>query len=308
MLTAMCLGCGQSEADVYLFSYFMGNGEDGLHIASSRDGLHWEALNGGKSLLQPEVGQDQLMRDPCIIKGPDGEFHMVWTVSWGEKGIGYAHSMDLINWSEQQYIPVMEHEADARNCWAPELYYDEDSEKYLICWATTIPGKYPETDTLGDNGYNHRMYYSTTEDFKTFSPTALLYNDGFNVIDATLTKHEGEYIMFLKDETLKPEAEKNIRIAKSTLLSEGYSPASAPISKHWVEGPTVGKVGERWLVYFDQYTEHRMGAIASTDLENWTDISEEISFPKGTRHGTFIKVKEGVLKKLEARTANKARE
>ena len=39
-----------------------------------------------------------------IIKGGDGKFHMVWTVSWEEKGIGYANSEDLINWSEQVFI------------------------------------------------------------------------------------------------------------------------------------------------------------------------------------------------------------
>ena len=77
---------------------------------------------------------------------------MVWTVSWNERGIGYANSEDLMNWSEQQYIPVMHHEPGARNCWAPELYYDMDSKEYMIYWATTIIGKYPETDTPGDKG------------------------------------------------------------------------------------------------------------------------------------------------------------
>ena len=110
------------DDSVYLFSYFKDNGEDGLHLAYSEDGLTWTALKNDASFLQPQVGEDKLMRDPCIITGPDGEFHMVWTVSWQEKGIGYAHSSDLVHWSEQQYIPVMEHEPDAKNCWAPEIY------------------------------------------------------------------------------------------------------------------------------------------------------------------------------------------
>jgi hypothetical protein len=100
----------QDKNEVYVFSYFMGNGEDGLHLAYSTNGLKWEALKDNKSFLTPAVGVDKLMRDPCIIAGPDGKFHMVWTVSWNENGIGYASSKDLINWSEQLYIPVMEHE------------------------------------------------------------------------------------------------------------------------------------------------------------------------------------------------------
>ena len=66
----------------FLFSYFTGNGEDGLHLAWSRDGYHWERLNGGKSFLRPEVGESKLMRDPCLLRGPDGTFHLVWTTSW----------------------------------------------------------------------------------------------------------------------------------------------------------------------------------------------------------------------------------
>ena len=171
-----------------MFSYFMGNGEDGLHLAYSTDGLKWEALKNNKSFLTPTAGKDKLMRDPCIISGADGKFHMVWTVSWNEKGIGYACSNDLVNWSEQQYIPVMEHEPEAKNCWAPEVFYDEKSKQYIIFWSTTIHGRFPETEKSGDDKYNHRMYFVTTPDFKTYSKTELFYDQGFNVIDGTLDR------------------------------------------------------------------------------------------------------------------------
>ena len=186
LILISALGCAKQEPDVYLYSFFQGNGEDGLHLAASKDGFNWTALNNNESFLTPGVGEDKLMRDPCIIKGGDDKFHMVWTVSWNEKGIGYANSTDLINWSEQKYIPVMHHEPDARNCWAPELFYDDDSGQYLIYWATTIPGRFPATDSLGDDGYNHRMYYTSTKDFVEFSDTKILYDQGFNVIDAEI--------------------------------------------------------------------------------------------------------------------------
>src|SRR5690606_8794609 len=122
----------------------------------------------------------KLMRDPCIIRGGDGLFHMVWTVSWNDKGIGYANSKDLINWSEQQFLPVMQHEKLTRNTWAPEITYDPKSKIYMIYWASTIPGKFLETASKKESGYNHRMYYVTTKDFKKFSDTKLLYDPGFN--------------------------------------------------------------------------------------------------------------------------------
>ncbi|QGY46680.1 family 43 glycosylhydrolase [Maribellus comscasis] len=289
----------QKSNDVYMFSYFMGNGEDGLHLAYSYDGLKWDALKNNQSFLTPQVGIDKLMRDPCIISGPDGKFHMVWTVSWGEKGIGYASSEDLVHWSEQKYIPVMEHEPTARNCWAPEVFYDGDSKQYLIFWSTTIPGRFPETESGGDSGYNHRMYCVVTEDFKNFSDTKLLYDQGFNVIDGTLIKAKNKYVLFLKNETRTPP-EKNIRIATSKKLAEGYSRASEPITgDYWAEGPTSVKIGQYWIVYFDKYTDHNMGAIRSDDMENWEDISEMINFPEGTRHGTVFKVSNKVLNKLK---------
>jgi hypothetical protein len=288
----------QSKKDIYLFSYFKGNGQDGLHLAYSYDVLKWTALHNDSSFVRPTAGKDKLMRDPCIVRGADGQFHMVWTVSWNEKGIGYAHSKDLLHWSEQQYIPVMEHEPTALNCWAPEIFYDEARKEYMIYWATTIPGRFPKGDSTGDNKYNHRLYYVTTKDFKTFSPTKLLYDPGFNVIDATIQKDGQRYVMWVKDETRYPP-QKNLKIAYSDSLTGGYSAASEPITgKYWAEGPTVLKYGKRWIIYFDKYTEHKYGAIASTDLKNWTDVSDELMMPKGIRHGSVFVVTKKELRKL----------
>lgn len=298
LLSWLFFACSTPEPEIYLFSYFMNNGEDGLHLAYSEDALTWTALRDNQSILTPTAGKDKLMRDPCIIQGPDGKFHMVWTVSWNENGIGYAHSTDLINWSPQQYLPVMEHEPNARNCWAPELFYDKKSDLYLIYWATTIPGRFPETDTTGDDGYNHRMYYTTTKDFVHFTDTKLFYDQGFNVIDATIHKAAGQYVMFLKNEVKYPEPEKNIRIATSQELFANYSEPSAPITDNWVEGPTAIHTDRGWIVYFDRYTKHEMGAVLSSDLKNWQDISNEIHFPEGTRHGTVFKAPKKLLDQL----------
>jgi len=292
-------GFTQSNNNAYVFTYFKDNGQDGLHLAYSEDGFNWKTLKNDQSFLKPMVAKDKLMRDPCIIRGADGEFHMVWTVSWNDGGIGYAHSKDLINWSEQQFVPVMKEEPTARNCWAPEIIYDGKKKQYMIYWATTIPGRFNEGDTAGDDKYNHRMYYTTTKDFKTFTKTTLLYNKGFNVIDATIQKNGKEYVMFLKDETRKP-TQKNIRIAISKKLYEGYSKPSDPITgKYWAEGPTVLKMGDQWIVYFDKYTQHQYGAIQSTDLKTWTDVSDKLVMPKGIRHGTVFTVTKDELEKLK---------
>jgi beta-galactosidase len=149
MLTAS-LAAAQSTAPpgkAYLFSYFTRNGEDGVHLATSEDGITWTALNGGRSVIQPAVTGDgigwqdwnsraALMRDPSIMQGPDGMFHMVWTISWTDHAIGVAHSRDLVHWSKQERIPVMAHEPTALNSWAPELFYDAATKLWMIVWAT----------------------------------------------------------------------------------------------------------------------------------------------------------------------------
>jgi hypothetical protein len=288
------------QNDVFIFSYFKNNGEDGLHLAFSEDGYKWTALNNDSSFLKPTAGYDKLMRDPCIIQGPDSLFHMVWTSSWNEKGIGYANSPDLINWSEQQYFEVMKHEPGARNCWAPEIFYDSRSKQYMIFWATTVEGKFPGTQSKKENSYNHRIYFVTTRDFKEFSETDLLYDMDFNVIDATLIHHQDKYLMFMKDETIEHVPQKNIRLTTSVNLTGGYSVASPPITgNYWAEGPTVLKVDSGWIVYFDKYTEKKMGAVFSKDLNVWTDISLKTKFPQGVRHGTVLKVSKEIVDRLK---------
>ena len=273
---------------VYLFSFFKDNGQDGLHLAYSDDGYDWKELNNGRSFLTPTAGEDKLMRDPCIIRGADSLFHMVWTVSWKEKSIGYASSTDLVHWSVQREIPVMAQETGALNCWAPEITYDARRREYMIYWATTIPGRFKAGEAAGDDKYNHRLYYVTTKDFQQFTPAKLLYDPGFNVIDATIVPDHRRYIMLLKDETKTP-AQKNIRRAESKSLTGGYGKPSAPITgPYWAEGPTTLKLGNKWIVYFDKYTQHSYGAVESTDLKTWQDVSDKLSMPAGLRHGTVL--------------------
>jgi hypothetical protein len=274
---------------VYLFCYFKGNG-DGLHYAHSEDGYKWQAMFNDSVVLKPTVSRDKLFRDPCIIRGADGLFHMVWTVSWNDRGIGYASSPDLIHWSEQRFLPVMMHEDSARNTWAPEITWDAQKKQYVIYWATTIKGRFPQKDTAAESGYNHRMYYVTTKDFRTFSKAKLLYEPGFSVIDASIVPDGKRYVMFLKNETRHP-VEKNIRVATAKNLTGAYSAPGAPITgDYWAEGPTALKINGQWIVYFDKYRDKKYGAVVSSNLVHWTDVSEKVEFPKGTRHGTAFKI------------------
>ncbi len=292
----------------YLFTYFVGNGEDGLHLAWSRDGYAFETLGDGRSYLTPSVGESKLMRDPCLLLGPDGVFRLVWTTSWAGKTIGYASSRDLLAWSEQRAIPVMAGEPEAENCWAPEIAYDPEAEEYLIFWATTIPGRFAEPEIAGDS--NHRMFATSTRDFEEFTPTRLFFDPGMNVIDATLltdngrpVRVDGLYRLIFKEETLLPEpapAKRQLRLASADRPSGPFEGITAPFTRHGVEGPCALRVDGAVVVYYDIFTEGRYGACRSVDLATWEDVTEQLSMPEGARHGTVLTVPGAVVERLLA--------
>lgn len=284
------------DADsVLLYSYFKGHG-DGLHLALSMDGYEWKALNNDRPFITPETGAEKLMRDPFVYPSDDGTFHLVWTAGWHGLGIGYASTQDFLSWSRQVWLGVMEHEQHALNCWAPEIFFDETRKNYIIYWASSIPGKFPETDHTGDNGLNHRMYCVLTRDFKSFSETRLFFDGGFNVIDATLVQDGDKYLLFMKDETLTP-CKKNIRLSVGSKIFGGFKHISPPLTgAYWAEGPSAIKIGSTWVVYFDKYKENRIGAVSSNDLVHWQDISERVHFPQGAQHGSVFRI---ALKRIE---------
>jgi hypothetical protein len=106
MKFAVLLACAISLRAEYLFATFHDPGSTGVYFEISNDGYNWRMLNDSKPWLVPSHA-GELMRDPFITRGPDGEFHMVWTWEWRVKSIGYAHSKDLVHWSEQKEIPLM---------------------------------------------------------------------------------------------------------------------------------------------------------------------------------------------------------
>ena len=284
--------CGGSK-DYYMFTSFHEPADEGLRYLYSEDGMHWDSISG--VWLKPELGQHKLMRDPSMVRTPDGTYHLVWTTSWkGDLGFGYAHSKDLIHWLEQRMIPVMEDEPTTVNVWAPEIFYDDEKEEFIVVWASCIPGRFERGVEEEDN--NHRLYYITTKDFKTISKAKVLHDFGFSAIDAVIVKRaKKDYVMVLKDNT-RPE--RNLKVAFAESVTGPYSEASEPFTESFVEGPSVEKIGEDYLIYFDVYKKKIFGAMRTKDFRNFTDETNHISIPEGHKHGTIFKAPEAVVKAL----------
>jgi hypothetical protein len=288
----LATGCA-SPGKAYLFTSFHEPANEGLRMLYSKDGYKWNDLD--TVLLHPETGRQKVMRDPSMVQGPDGLFHLVWTSSWqGDKGFGYSSSKDLIHWSTQQFIPVMEKEPATVNVWAPELFYDDEKRQFLIIWASCIPARFERGIEADSN--NHRMYITTTADFKTFTPARLFFDPGFSVIDAVIVKRASkDYVLVLKDNT-RPN--RNMKVAFAEHAEGPYKNVSASFTSSFTEGPSVVKVKDNWLVYFDAYQQKTYDAVSTKDFISFTGISRQIHIPSGHKHGTIVPVSRKVLKQL----------
>ena len=294
VLLTMILGvlCFQPTANaVYLSSSFRGEG-DGLHLAYSYDGYNWTALNDDQPLIRPAPGQGSLFRDTSILLGPDNRYHMVWTST--PTAFGYSSSPDLVHWTPQQLVPLSEQIPNAQNTWAPELFYDEGRSEYLILWS------------VSDDGLNeHRIYSTTTTDFQSFTPTQKFFDPGYSVIDAAITQDGSQYTLVFKDER---DSYKRLKMVTANDITPGSFDNGTITNLHarvsrYVEAPSPIKIGNDYFVYYDHYASYYYyppyyGALRSSDMINWTDVTSEMSFPDNTRHGTVFEVPDSVLDKL----------
>lgn len=282
------------EGEYYVSSSFHEPADEGLRFIYSRDGLHWDSIPG--TWLAPELG-DSIMRDPSIWRGEDGTYHLVWTIAWkGDTGIGYSSSTDLIHWTPQRRIPVMDSIRHTYSVWAPELFYDDTKGEYMIVFTAQVDDK-TSTGRRNEHGDYHRMYYVTTRDFVAFSEPRLLYDAGYSCIDGVIVKRgEGDYVLVAKDNR---KANSNLRVAFSRRPEGPYTlPLSRPFTGIFAEGPSVTKVGDTYYIYYDLYRRHIYGASTTKDFIHFTDVTSNAAFPAGHKHGTVFKAPASTVEAL----------
>ncbi len=286
-----------TAADYYAFAYFKEPARSGIYYALSTDGYRWTPVNGGNPVWAPQYPKE-LMRDIFITRGPDHQFHAVWTWGWREKVIGYAHSSDLIHWSSQVRVPLMEGIPGTIHTWAPEIYWDGQRREWLIIWSSIAEG---ET--------RNRIYSSFTRDFVTFSPPSVFFDPGYDVIDATILHAQKRYYLIFKDQTKVPLTYK-LRMADSHSLEGPWSHITDTLTESWSEGPSAIRIGRYYFLYYDHYRPapnhevRRYEALRSSDLKHWEEIDDQISFPAGCKHGSFFKLTQAEAQRLKALPAS----
>lgn len=295
----------------YLFAHFTGEQEDGeqIYFSLSRDGLHWQDLNGGKPVLYSRTGE-MGARDPYLIRSPwqgeDGNsrYYLIATDLRIQAGKGwevaqYAGSRDILVWESDNLTdwqgPVAHTVGieEAGCVWAPEAVYDVTEDAILVFWASMVEGK-------------QRIYAAYTKDFKEFGTPFLFLEKENHVIDSTILCRPEGYYRYTKDETTK-------RICvdfSSTLRPEDFKglPSKTLAGLSGVEGPEIFPFHDRheWCLVVDRFAEGKGYLPMVTDdlTSGEFRILKEEEFHMGDtkkRHGGVILVTEEEYRRLAER-------
>ncbi|MDQ0112203.1 glycoside hydrolase [Paenibacillus harenae] len=293
----------------YLFSYFTGEGTpDGEQVyfalSEGNDPLHWKELNGGKPVLTSTLGEKGV-RDPFLIRSPEGDkFYMIATDlkingdwNWdraqrqGSRSIIVWESNDLLSWSEPRRVEVSPEEAG--NTWAPEAFYDETTDEYVVFWASKL---FADESHAGDA--HQKIMYSKTRDFRTFSEPQVYMDFGYSIIDTTMIAHKGNIYRFTKDERDNQSASPYGKTVFQEVLGSVFDSGNRIIKEgvgglKGVEGPTVFKSNteQKWYLFADEFGSRGYVPLETTDLASgvWT-LSPDYDLPSSPRHGTVIPI------------------
>ncbi|MCW3493438.1 immunoglobulin-like domain-containing protein [Microbacterium sp. SSM24] len=336
----------------YAAAYFKSDGDEKIYQAatSGNDFFTFSPVNGGNAVIT-STADTKGLRDPYILRSKDGDkYYMVATdlciscgTGWGPAQsngslkIEVWESTDLVQWERTngENTGITINQPAAGMTWAPEAYWDDDLQSYVVFFASRL---YSDASHTNSDKLYARMFAVLTRDFRTFtSPPATWQDTGYARIDSTVTKIGDYYYRFTKNEesgaagTL--EAGKDIFLERSKVLTAPTTSSSwsADPETTWQltdtrmtsletgqsgEGPEIIKLnegdpnntGDGYVFLVDNYSAggYRAfvtsgAAIASSQQSNRLSQRAEWNvrpvggLPASPRHGAFVSVTKTVL-------------
>jgi Concanavalin A-like lectin/glucanases superfamily len=269
---------GRSAPDAgYAAAYFTSNSDEKIFQAatSGNDFFTFSPVNGGQPVITSTTDTKGL-RDPYILRSHQGDkYYMVATdlcigcgTSWGSAQsagslkIEVWESVDLVHWSRTngENTGITINQPEAGMTWAPEVYWDDDLQSYVVFFASRLYSDATHTNT--DKLYA-RMFAVLTRDFKTFTYPPMHWQDtGYARIDSTVIKIDDYYYRFTKNEEGGAagilEAGKDIFLERSKVLT------APTTSSNWNADPN-----QTW-----QLTDTRMTSLETGQAGEGPEIVE----------------------------------
>lgn len=347
----------------YAAAYFKSDSDEKIYQAatSGNDFFTFSPVNGGNAVIASTTDTKGL-RDPYILRSKDGDkYYMVATdlcigcgTGWGPAQsngslkIEVWESTDLVNWTRTngENTGITVNQPAAGMTWAPEAYWDDELQSYVVFFASRLYSDATHTNT--DKLYA-RMFAVLTRDFTTFTyPPATWQDTGYARIDSTVTKIGDYYYRFTKNEESGAagvlEAGKDIFLERSKVLTAPTTQSSwtADPETTWQltdtrmtgletgqagEGPEIVKLnegdpsnsGDGYVFLVDNYGAGGYRAFLTTgeaiaSSHQGDRLSKRAEWtvrpagglPTSPRHGAFVSVTQSVLDAMHGWTAVEA--
>ncbi|QEO15500.1 1,4-beta-xylanase [Agromyces intestinalis] len=297
----------------YLMAHFTGESANGeqIYFAHSRDGLNWTDLNAGQPVLLSTVGT-RGVRDPALVRSPNGDRYWIiatdlriasgttWeqAANQGSKSLVVWESTDLVNWSAPRLVGVANGISGAGDAWAPEAIYNPATGDYVVYWAT---------NSARNGVTKHRIWYSRTSDFRTFTaPQVYIDRSGSaatidtQIIEVANSVGGYRYYRTSADGVIASNGDITVEASNSILGSwtslgnlRHLNISNAGFGNA-VEGPMWMRFNGRdeWALWLDQYgTGRGYMPITSTNLGSVQNFRTASGYSLGSnrkRHGTIL--------------------
>jgi len=292
VLTAMSVSA-KKKNDAYLMVYFS-DSDHCIHMAVSMDGYSFTAVNDNYPVIAGDtVAEQKGVRDPHIMRAPDGMFYMAATdlhifaqqaghrttqwerdqqeFGWGNnKNLVLLKSKDLIHWEHSLLrVQPMEGFHDIGATWAPQLIWDEQKKAVMIYW------------TIRRGNGACKLYYAyANKEFTGFAtePTLLFEKTkgDHTALDGDIVKgNDDRYYLHY---AAYDEGFSGVMVAVSDNLTGPYAFQPEIIDKEEkaCEAPNVWKRygTDTFVLMYDCFgtSPHNFGFLETTDFKTYTDI------------------------------------
>ena len=316
----------EKDLQGYLMVYFKDQTHS-IYMAVSKDGYTFTDVNGGRPvMLGKDLAEQKGVRDPHIMRGPDGGFYLAATdlhifgkregfrntqwerpdeYDWGNnRALIFMKSFDLIHWTHSivRVDKAFPEFGEFRCAWAPETLVDPEKGKLMVHFSS------------GYKGGKNYMVYSYADDAFTKLETMPkpLFNypkEKINTIDSDITKVGERYHLFY----VAHDKPGGLRHAASDKINEGYVYESQKVDpeKAACEAPNLWRRNgtDSYVLMYDVFgvKPNNMGFSETTDFVHYKNLGRfndkdgvmKATNFSGPKHGAVTSITLDELNRLE---------